>query len=86
MEKGFEKWPYPCNEYGGIQITGQNYMGLIMDIDDNKVEIQRILFEDNIFCEKTWIINILININEFKYGFEKRMEKEINLNLYLKRY
>ena len=49
-------------------------MGLIMDINDNKVEIQRISFEENILYEKPWIIDIPININEFKYEFEKRME------------
>ena len=74
LEKGFENGPYPCNEYGDIQIAGKNYMGLIIDVNDNKVEIQRISFEDNILYEKPWIINIPININEFKYGFEKRME------------
>ena len=59
---------------GHIKIAGKNYMGLIMDISDNKVEIQRISFEENILYEKPWIIDIPININEFKYGFEKRME------------
>ena len=75
LDKGFENGPYPCDEYGDIQIAGKNYMGLIMTINDSKIEIQRISFENNELYEKPWIIECPIDINNFNYTFEKRIEK-----------
>jgi hypothetical protein len=77
LEKGFENGPYPCDEYGDIQIAGKNFMGLIMDVNDSKIEIQRISFENDTLYEKPWVIERTININNFKYTFEKR-NKERN--------
>ena len=77
LEKGFENGPYPCDEYGDIQIAGKNFMGLIMNVSDSKIEIQRISFENDILYEKPWIIELPIDINNFNYTFEKR-KKERN--------
>ena len=75
LDKGFENGPYPCDEYGDIQIAGKNYMGLIMNINDSKIEIQRISFENNILYGKPWIIELPINVNNFKYTFDKRFNE-----------
>ena len=75
LEPGFAHGIYPCDEYGDIQIAGKNYMGLIMDITENKCEIQRISFETGKFYEKPWIIDIPINKNNFRYTFEKRIKE-----------
>ena len=50
-------------------------MGLIMNINDSKIEIQRISFENNYLYEKPWIIELPINVNNFKYTFEKRFNE-----------
>ena len=75
LDKGFENGPYPCDEYGDIQNAGRNYMGLIMNINDFNIEIQRISLEKNKLYEKPWIIELPCNINNFKYTFEKRIKE-----------
>ncbi len=75
LEKKFENGPYPCDEYGDISICGKNYMGLIMNVNDKKVEIQRISFENNVLYEKPWIIELPFDVNNFKYTFEERTNK-----------
>ena len=75
LDKEFENGPYPCDEYGDIKIAAKNYMGLIMNIDDSKVELQRISFANNKFYEKPWIIELPLDPNNFKYTFEKRFNE-----------
>ena len=73
LDQGFENGIIPCDEYGNLQIAGKNYMGLIMDINEDKIEIQRISFENDVLYDKKWIIDLPININNFKYTNEKRL-------------
>ena len=75
LEPGFENGPIPRDEYGSLQISAKNYMGLIMNINEDKVEIQRISFVNDILYEKPWIIDLPIDINNFKYTYEKRIEE-----------
>ena len=75
LDQGFENGIIPCDEYGNLQIAGKNYMGLIMDINEDKIEIQRISFENDVLYDKKWIIDLPININNFKYTNEKRLEE-----------
>ena len=75
LEPGFAHGTYPCDEYGDIQIAGKNYMGLIMDITENKCKIQRISFETGKLYESPWIIDIPINKDNFRYTFEKRIKE-----------
>ena len=50
-------------------------MGLIMDITENKCEIQRISFETGKFYETPWIIDIPVNKINFRYTFDKRIKE-----------
>ena len=75
LEPGFQNGPYPCNEYGDIQIAGKNYMGLIMDINKDTCKLQRISFEKDQLYEKPWIIDIPINKNNFRYSLDKRIKE-----------
>ena len=51
LDKGFENGPYPCDEYGSIQEAGRNFMGLIMNVNQSQVEIQRISLEKDKLME-----------------------------------
>ena len=72
LEVGFEDGIHPCDEYGDLSLGGKNYMGLIMNVNDTKVEIQRISFENNKLYEKPWIVELPLDENTLKYTFEKR--------------
>ena len=75
LDPGFENGIYPCDEYGNIQIAGKNYMGLIMDVNEDNCQIQRISFEEGKFYGVPWIIDIPINKNNFRYTNEKRFKE-----------
>lgn len=78
LEHGFENGIIPCNEYGNNKMAGQNYMGIIMDLTNNKCEMQRISFADKgIPYGKPWIVDVPIDINNFKYTLEKRINESI---------
>ena len=78
LEKGKENGSVPKNEFGENIPSFKNYMGLIMNINDNvNLEFNRISFEHNKFYGKKWIIDLPININKFNYSFEKRKEKSV---------
>jgi hypothetical protein len=75
LEVGFEDGIHPCDEYGDLALGGKNYMGLIMNVNGTKVEIQRISFENNKLYEKPWIIELPLDDNNLKYTFEKRINE-----------
>ena len=51
-------------------------MGLIMNVNDKKVEIQRISFEKNKYYKTPWIIDLPMNRSTFRYT-DKRAEKSV---------
>ena len=76
LEHGFENGIIPCDEYGNNSMAGKNYMGIIMDLTDNKCEMQRFSFaEKGIPYGKPWIVDVPIDRNNFKYTLEKRIQE-----------
>ena len=51
-------------------------MGQILNVNENKIDIERISFKNDTLYDKKWIIKLHIDINKFKYVNEKRIEGE----------
>jgi len=75
LDKGFENGPYPCDEYGSIQEAGRNFMGLIMNVNQSKIEIQRISLEKDKLYGEPWLIELPCDTNKFKYTLDKRIKE-----------
>jgi len=75
LDKGFENGPYPCNEYGSIQEAGRNFMGLIMNVNQSQIEIQRISLEKDKLYGEPWIIKLPCDTKNFKYTLDKRIKE-----------
>ena len=65
------------DEFDDLMISAKNYMGLICDVNDKQVLIKRISFEKNEFYGDDWIIDVSININNFRYLYDERKEKSV---------
>ena len=52
-------------------------MGLIMNLDPEKVEIWRISLESNKLYKEPWIIDIPVQISTFRYNTEERKAKSV---------
>ena len=72
LEKGKKNGTVPKDEFNDEMISAKNYMGLICDVNDDKVVIKRISFEKNEFYGNDWIIDVPINKKNFKYLYEER--------------
>ena len=75
LEKGKVNGSIPKDEYDNLMISAKNCMGLICNVNDNKVVIKRISFEKNEFYGDDWIIDIPIDKKNFRYLHEE-MEKK----------
>ncbi len=67
LETGKENGPIPLNEFNHNEIATLNYMGLIININDQQMEILRISLPKNQFYHKKWIIQFPIIKNNFMY-------------------
>lgn len=76
LEKGKENGSVPKDEFGSNQISKRNYMGLIMTVNDENVEIQRISFEKNKYYKEPWIIDLPMDRSTFRYT-DKRAEERV---------
>ena len=77
LERGKENGSKPKDEFGDLQYSRRNYMGLIMDVNNKQVSIQRISFESNKKYKEPWIIDLPINKKTFRYDTEKRRQQSI---------
>ena len=77
LEKGKENGSVPKNEFGQNKPCIKNYMGLIMNVNDEKIEFNRISFEKNEFYGNKWIIELPINKNNFRYTNLEREKKSV---------
>ena len=70
LESGKLNGSVPKDETGNELYARNNYMGLIMNVLDDKVEIQRISFEENKFYKDPWVIPypVPINLNRYTLG------------------
>ena len=75
LENGKVNGSIPKDEYDNLMISAKNCMGLICNVNDNKVVIKRISFEKNEFYGDDWIIDIPIDKKNFRYLHEE-MEKK----------
>ena len=65
------------DEFDDLMISAQNPMGLICDVNDKEIIIKRISFNKNEFYNNDWIIDIPININNFRYLYDERKDKSV---------
>ena len=77
LEEGKFNGSIPKDEYGEEMISAKNCMGLICDVNDNKVEIKRISFEKNEFYGEVWIVDIPIDKKNFRYLHEEMEKKSV---------
>ena len=77
LEEGKFNGSIPKDEYGEEMISAKNCMGLICDVNDNKVEIKRISFEKNEFYGEDWIVDIPIDKKNFRYLHEEMEKKSV---------
>ena len=77
LEKGKENGSVPKNEFGQNKPCLKNYMGLIMDVNDEKIEFNRISFEKNEFYGDKWIIKQPVNKKNFIYTNLEREKKSV---------
>ena len=75
LEEGKVNGTIPKDEFDKEMISAKNCMGLICNVNENKVIIKRISFEKNEFYGDDWIIDIPIDKNNFRY-LHKEMEKK----------
>ena len=76
LEYGKENGSIPTDEFGDKIYSKRNYMGLIMNVQEDKIELQRISFENDgeIYKEKSpWIVDLPIEKKTFRYVTEKRI-------------
>ena len=67
LENGKENGSKPLNEFNEPLPQRLNYVGLIMDVNNDKVIVKRISLEKNKFYGNDWIIDIPISEDKFRY-------------------
>lgn len=77
LEFGKENGSVPRDENDNKDYSRRNYMGLIMNLDPEKVEIWRISLESNKLYKEPWIIDIPVQISTFRYNTEERKAKSV---------
>ena len=60
----------PTDEYGNDEYSYKNYMGNIIEIRNNKINIKRMYLDDGTFYEKEW--NILLPILQENFIYDDR--------------
>ena len=80
LEKGKVNGSIVKDEFDDLMISAKNCMGLICDVNDKEIIIKRISFEKNEFYGEDWIIDLPININNFRYLYDERKEKSVKPN------
>ena len=77
MEKGKENGSIPKDEYGNDMIARKNNMGYIMNLYENRTEIQRISLSKDENYKEPWVIDIPVDISTFRYDTEKRKKESV---------
>ena len=77
LETGKENGSIPKDENGDDAYARRNYMGMIMTVTNERVELQRISLESNKFYKDPWIIDIPVQISTFRYNTEKRTAESV---------
>ena len=77
LEKGKVNGSIVKDEFNDLMISAKNAMGLICDVNDKEIIIKRISFNKNEFYNNDWIIDIPININNFRYLYDERKDKSV---------
>ena len=77
METGKENGSVPKDENGNDENSRKNYMGFIMDVDENKVSFQRISLAKDEFYGEPWIIDRPVTQETFRYKYGTRENNSI---------
>ena len=67
LEFGKENGCVPKDEYNDKEFSRRNYMGIVMDVDEDKIELQRVSFEKDVNYKEPWVIEMPMNKSNFKY-------------------
>ena len=57
----------PTDEYGSDEFSYENYMGVIIEIRNDNINVKRIFLNDGTFYDKEWNFNLPLNQNNFIY-------------------
>ena len=71
LERGKENGSVPRDEFNDEIYSRGNYMGIIMSVTEEKIELQRISFEKNEKYKYPWVIERPIDPSTFKYTDER---------------
>ena len=74
LDYNFENGSVPKDEFNNNITAYNNPMGLIFDVNNEKIEVNRILFNENKFYGKKWEFKIPFLKEHFMYKFDDRMK------------
>ena len=74
-EYGFENGKMIKDEYGNSNLSTRNPMGIVMEINNGKINFERFSIERNETYGNPWVVDYPIEKKNFRYLYEERLKK-----------